>query len=101
MGVQLTAHELIGAIDAVRKGIALLFDKDALATGTAELVGQADGCKEGTVNSESSSEGSVWLPAHHPTTKVWAPTAERSWPPGQGTKPWFHSLLQTRTVFIR
>lgn len=46
-GSQLTAHEFVGAVDAVRKGIALLLDEHALATGTAELVGQADGCKEG------------------------------------------------------
>lgn len=44
-GSWLTAHELIGAVDAVMERIALLLDEDALATGAPELVGQADGCR--------------------------------------------------------
>lgn len=68
MGSRLTAHELVGAVDTVREGVALLFDEDALATGTPELVGQTDGCREGNAHSEKP-EGLPGLPAPPPRTR--------------------------------
>lgn len=68
LGSRLTTHELVGAVDAVGEGVTLLLDEDALATGAAELVGQAEGCEEGSWHSEAS-EGAAWLPAQPPRTQ--------------------------------
>lgn len=38
----LTTHEFIGTIDAIWKGVTLLFYEDALATGTSKLIWETD-----------------------------------------------------------
>lgn len=42
----LTTNELIRSIDAIWKGVTLLLQEDALATGTSELIGQTKCCTE-------------------------------------------------------
>lgn len=68
VGSRLTTHELVGAVDAVGEGVTLLLNEDALAAGAAELVGQAEGCEEGSSHSETP-EGAGWLPAPPPRTQ--------------------------------
>lgn len=65
MGLGLTTHELVRTVDTVGEGVALLLDEDALAAGAPELVGQANGCKEGVSHSEASA-GLTRLPALPP-----------------------------------
>lgn len=63
---QLTAQELVRAVHAVGEGVTLLLDEDALAAGTPELVGQADGCEEGAVLREAGGNQSLALRPGHP-----------------------------------
>lgn len=53
----LTTHELVRAVDAIRKGVTLLLQEDALPTCTSELVGQTNCCTERKEKSGTDSRG--------------------------------------------